>query len=91
MLRDRLAALMKLVPDLSVRELEQLAELRRGTVQKFVSSDTQDPRGSTLAACARVFDTTTDYLLMGKGKPPSATRVQAAVKAARAKRAEKAA
>jgi hypothetical protein len=85
MLAERLRALIAFVPGLSVRELERLADLRRGAVQSVLEEDATNPGVRIVGALAVALGCTTDHLILGR-PGPKPDEVVAAVAAARDKR-----
>lgn len=87
MFAKRIAALRKHLPDtLSVRELERLAHVRRGALQRILEGKIKNPGAATVDALAGLFGCSTDYLIRGTD-PPSRATVIAAIKAAQAAQA----
>lgn len=66
-----------------MRGLSDLASLDSSHVRLIESGVREDPRSQTLAAIARATGATLDWLIAGKGDPPSAEDVRAAVERAR--------
>jgi len=83
-LADRLEALIAIVPKpkLSMRELERLAGVRRGTVEALIRRRATGASLATLQGCAAVFGVSLEALSGTADLPPDA-RVIKAVKAAR--------
>lgn len=68
---------------LSQRALSCLAGLSPSEVRLLESRERLDPRARVLVSLARTLGATTDYLLDGRGDPPSPECVASAIRAAR--------
>lgn len=66
-----------------MRALSDLAGLDSSHVRLIESGAREDPRSQTLAAIARATGSSLDWLVAGKGAPPAADDVLAAVARAR--------
>lgn len=80
------------VAGLSARSLSRLAGLRSpGHVASLESGTFSTARPPTLVAIADVLGASLDWLIHGRGKPPTAKEVRAAVERARERSAHRAA
>lgn len=85
-LADRLSLLRSLSNE-SARALSELAGLSPTHFGLIESGDRPDPKGSTIAALAGALGVDEGWLLTGRGLPPTAEQVRAAIKRARAQQA----
>lgn len=83
-LAERLRLLCSLVPGLSLRELAGLIGVSPAYPSLIASGARPNIRTDIAANLARVFGTTTDFVVSGIGDPPSAEHALAAVEEARA-------
>jgi hypothetical protein len=82
-LAERLTLLVSLVEDLSLRELGRLIGVYE-TYPGLIASGERPKIGGTVAAeIASLFGTTTDFVLLGVGEPPTREVAAAAVAAKR--------
>jgi transcriptional regulator with XRE-family HTH domain len=71
---------------LSRTDLSELAGLARGHVALLEAGKRPNLGVFTIAPIARVLGVSLDWLIAGKGEPPPASTIQAAVKRARSRR-----
>jgi hypothetical protein len=62
--------------------LSRLAGLARGHLGMMIRGVVEDPASSSIAQLAATTGTTTDWLILGKGRAPSGAQVRAAVERA---------
>jgi ribosome-binding protein aMBF1 (putative translation factor) len=70
---------------ISAAHLGELSGLSRSAVALIESGERKDPGGSTVAAIAAALGVSTDWLLNGTGKAPTAQTVKSAVTRAETK------
>lgn len=68
---------------LSARELDRLAGIGQGHSALIESGQRPNVEAKTATALARVLGVSLDWLLMGRGRPPSDAAIRAAVAEAR--------
>lgn len=89
---DRIVAMRK-AANLGNKELDRLAGITAGHSWLIENADKKDGKrknnlaASTVAKLAELFGCTLDYLVSGKGEPPSAEEIALAVERARSKQA----
>jgi transcriptional regulator with XRE-family HTH domain len=72
--------------DISQRDLGKLAGLSETYPALIESGRRPDPGSDVVGRLAQVLGTTTDYLILGVGSPPTEEEAKASVEAARAAR-----
>jgi transcriptional regulator with XRE-family HTH domain len=75
--------------DLSLRELGRLAGIAETYPSLIVSGEREEIGSKAATGLAEVLGSSTDWLLRGKGKPPTPTKVRRAVELARANAQQK--
>lgn len=75
----RIATARQLAGDLSAAQLGILAGLSKSVVALIESGERKNPESKTVSAIASVLGVSTDWLLNGTGRPPTAALVKAAI------------